>query len=37
MVCKLGAGQFGKVYMVKNRKNPKDVYALKCIEKNKIV
>lgn len=33
VLCKLGEGQMGKVYLVENKKSEK-LYALKCIEKN---
>ena len=33
VICKLGEGQMGKVYLVENKKN-EQLYALKCVEKN---
>lgn len=36
LLRKLGEGQFGKVYLVENKKN-NHKYALKCIEKNTII
>lgn len=33
VLCKLGEGQMGKVYLVENKKTEK-LYALKCVEKN---
>jgi cGMP-dependent protein kinase len=34
---KLGEGQFGTVYLVKESKDSKNVYAVKCIKKRQVV
>ena len=36
ILCKLGEGQMGKVFLVENKKTEKR-YALKCVEKNLVV
>ena len=36
VVKRLGEGQFGKVFLVKN-KNDNSLYALKCIQKQQII
>ena len=36
-VRKLGEGQFGKVFLVKESQTSNNLYALKCIKKNEVV
>lgn len=36
-VKKLGEGQFGKVYLVKESKTSNSLYALKCIRKDQVI
>jgi serine/threonine protein kinase len=33
----LGKGSYGKVYLIERIKNPGEVYAMKCIDKRKIL